>query len=521
MQARPVGQGNKRKNRRRKQRRLQPEQKEARVAVGKAWAYGKVRKEMSMFSEQGASLARQMAIPEASEALLRLPTVDMPRTAITRLTTTTTISTSDCPPNTYPTLWNGSGDLLVYVYGLPGLSYMYGPVRHVGAAVDARVHSFGYSADGTVYAQTLNYAKIPPGANVTVPWEPSWGMDGYTNSSTPLGISGGRTYAWFDSSEKMRFTLLKAGVKSVTPGPLTVTIFAWKGPGEPARVVRQLTYDKAQAGSDQFSVNAERPSWYSFEFTIGAMDTDTITETILIEVDGVARYENPARMLFHYQSDMLVKDVSESIRRTGFSLLCTNTSAEINQQGTVVAARLVNDGFYDEDSSMNVLHLAKASDKYTGKAAHGVYTYMDFEQVNERFDQAVVGETSRFALGPQFNLDNYGYVHVIKITNPNPTTLANDYLLTCTAIYEFRTDSMLYNKTVPMMSHDALVEARRINNATPYFYENPLHFSDIWNGIKSAFAIVRRAATPIGAVASTYFPEMSPAIMGMAHALQS
>lgn len=505
-----------RRRAKRAQKRLQAQQSQQAAHLRVQKAFGPNWGDNS----QGAVLARQMAIPESSTAPVRMPTTDMPKTAVTKLTTTLSVKnpviTLANQPSGSPPFTNG--DLMFYIYGLPGFSMMYGPVVGSTTVVDATVTSFAYSSSpGSRHPLTTT--TLQPGSSVSSHWLPTKCTDSESGAVRPLGVAVGQTYAWFDRTEKFHYKVYSGNdVATTISGPITVELVKWMGPGEPPKSIATLSYKKGDSGT--FAYTVPESGWYSMEFTMSAVDTDTLITTFSVEVTAAAAVANPARYKLCYQDALQNKDVGESIRRTGFSVLITNTTAQINRQGNVVAARLVADGYYDEDFSLGVNHLDAASDKYTGDASNGVYTYMDFDQSAERFYQAHSGAVSTQALGPVFDLEYYGYIHVIKISNPTPETAANSFLVTITGIYEFRSDSMLYAKGVPMASNLALTDARRINNSTDYFYENPLHMSDIWRYIKNAFGQVRRAAIPLGMAASTMFPEAAGAIMPVAHALQ-
>lgn len=496
---------------------------------GRARANRAVSRVLSPYNtDNGALLARQMAIPETIDTLARVPTPDMPRTAQIRVTTTHTMRNA-VYAGSVPSFSQSNGDLVVLAYGLPGLSHMYGPVINTNA-LNATTQQFYYmdSNAGTGPASgtcPLTRTTMQPGTSVESQWTPNKNVSmasGSIGQSKALGLSGSRVYAWFDPSEKIVFTFAEGTTYPATiPVGFTIQIYQWAGPGEALDNVATLSYNKGAAGVNSYTIPAS--GWYSMSFAVSAMDSDTITAQMGVVVIAQAAVANPATMVLVHQEPLQNPEVGESVRRTAYSLLITNTSAEINKQGSIIAARLVNDGLWNTAlgaTSMTVAHLDRAADKYTGPAQHGCYTYMDFDQENERFFQAHFGEELTTSAGPCFNMEMYGYLHMIRVTNPSPSTLTNDFLVTVTAVYEFRSDSMLFSKDVPALEYGSLIAARRVNNSTPYFYENPLHLGDVWNRIRSAFNTARRAAIPLGMAASAIYPEASGLIMPVARALQ-
>lgn len=469
----------------------------------------------------GAYLARQMAIPDPSQPLARAPTADMPKVATTCLTSTHEMKTYPFTVvNRPPPYTTTSGDIVVLVYGQPGFSHMYGPI--VSSFVTDTVTQTYHYSEASVAVDLMPLTKTTMRANTTLTktWNPTYNSSLLQNTLKPIGLSSGRPYGWFDASEKFEFSFFQAATQPATlPVSFTIQIYRWQGPGEPATEIASMSYAKGGAVTNTLVVPVS--GWYSFDFTLSATGTDTFTDLFYVKVQAQAAVDNPAYTALMYQEGVTNPDVGESVRRTAVSVLITNTSAEINKQGGVIAARLVNDGLYDDEFSFTTSHLTKAADKYTGQAANGCYTYMDFDLPSESFFQSHFGEAGRAAQGPCFNLEYFGYVHMIKLSNPSPTTSANDFLVTVTACYEFRTDSMLFDRSVAGLDFLSLIEARRINNSTPYFFENPLHFNDIWSHIKKAFSIVRRGAVPLGLAASAMFPEASGMIMPFAHAMQN
>lgn len=521
-----------------KSKRKQPQPHAQAVSKGKQKAFRGLKAAFGQNASspaQGATLARQMALPSNNEILFHMPTTDMPKAAITSLTTThdarnASFATAD---DKCPSMTNTNGDLLILMYGQPGLSHMYGPVNHV-AALGTGNMSFQYHGSHVDGQLALNSTTVQKGSSLTTPWQPVYAYSSLQQAARPLGVSGGRTYCWFDCTELFGFFFKTNGDNPTSlPVSFTIDLYQWQGPGEQPYRFKSMSYAKAGTPGNSYLVPVS--GWYTFDFTISALDTDTFTsEMFSVAVVSTTNMADAPIMHLMYQEEIINSSIGSSIRRTGASILVTNTSAEVSKQGSIIAARLLNDSIWDTTSAMTTTHLAKAADKYTGQAANGLYTYMDFDRAAEDFGQGhydatpgnpashdISANITATKAGPVFSLDYYGYVHFIRITNPSPSTLPNDFLVTYSAVYEFRTDSMMYPRSVPTMDFHSLVEARRVNNSTMYFYENPLHLGDIWSHIKRAFNVVRRGAMPLGIAASAMFPEFSGIIMPIARAIQS
>ncbi len=477
---------------------------------------------------QGEILARQMALPGDVTEVLRLPTVDMPRTATTRYLGSygVTQPVIAAVPSGFPC---GVNELFFACYGQPGRLFMFGPVSF-SALIDTVITSFGYANVDPIGTQkTLDFQaicsgtdSIQPGSSRSVPWTPVTASDTLTGAARPIGLSRGRSYIWLDASEKIDWTFFSNSVKTVVPGPFSVQIWRWEGPYDMATNIKTISWAKAAVGSDNFSYSIPYSGYYGMDFTLGALDTDSFTGLYAVQVQIQAAVANPVRFTTDYCRTIQSAETGDYCRRTAFSLLLSNTTAEINKQGNIVAARLISDRIgaqaatnISQTPMINSASVAVSAGRYTGRAADGIYTYMDFEPSVERFQESC----NNFS-GVVFDLDYNGYVNTILITNPNTATQANTFMLTAVAHLEFQGDTQLFTYSVPYYNHDALVDARRINNTTPYFFENPLHLSDLWGFIKRSFNRLRTAAVPLGIAASTLYPEAAGMIMPAAHLLQ-
>lgn len=485
----------------------------------------KIRKVFQMSPIQGSALARQMAIPDVPQGqLLRMPTVDMPSVGV--------VASQDTFAATPVLLGNSAGKLpvasdgtlLFLTYGQPGRSLVYGPV-HSNLAVDAGTVAFSYSDDekSTLVASAFALTKAGPvyggGSTISGRWNPKMTL----NANVPgedfrsIGHSAGRSYVYVNGTEKMSFFMYNGSTNAAIASPLVVDIYRWVGPYETPEKATALAYTASNPLMANFSYTPSESGYYTFDWSIGVIDNASINSNISMVVALVTSVANPSFMVHRSPRVTRNQDIGEYVRRTGFSILITNTSAAISKQGNVIAARIVAEGpakgvTIGKESEATISTLAN---KYTGAAEKGVYSYMDFDQYAERFAQGF----NEYGC-PVFDLDYNGFVHAILVSNPNPT-VQNSFLVTVYGVYEFFTDNPIYTAMPSHFDHNALCDARRVNNSTSYFYENPLHLSDIWKFIKESFGVMRRAAVPLGMAASAMFPESTPFVMPVAHMLQS
>lgn len=489
--------------------------------------------------KEGMALARQMALPEGPlSSLLRVPTVDMPPVALNKAQWTTTFSAGVTAGvlTGFPVVKN---EFLLVAYGQPGRSLLAGPFPTI-AAVDDTICTFKYPSYGTSAYKTVDRLQMLTmvngdtvfNGNLTENWD--WNPVDTSEASSdasssygsikkrPLGNSNGKTFVYMDPSEKWAFKFYYDGAVAAYPGFTTIRLWQWMGPSETPVVVKKLNLAKGFTSAQSLTVDMS--GWYTLDVQLTMADAEFMEKKAELDISIVAATQNPARMVHMWNETLGGSEVGESCRRTAFSVLCTNTTPQMYRGGTIVAARMLNERLSGTDSGTQLGNslicsaaVASLSQKYSGDAAKGCYTYMDFDQEAERFAPACNNWGN-----PVFSLDYKGFVNVMLFT---PAVVAGGtgqtFLTTLTMVTEFRTDNMMFSPTVSSYSHDALVEARRINNTTTYFYENPLHMSDIWRYIRAGFQAFRRVALPLGIAASTLFPEASGAIMPVAHALQS
>jgi hypothetical protein len=203
--------------------------------------------------------------------------------------------------------------------------------------------------------------------------------------------------------------------------------------------------------------------------------------------------------------------LAEDARSVASSLLATNTSSVLARQGTVLAARLRGVDALDVTPTV----LARSAEKYTGDAAKGVYTFLEFSTAREQFTSHV--QTDNFL---SYNLDVDDYYHYMHITCPGWSSTPNTYTISFDSILEFKTDSSRYSKAVSQLDYTDLIAARRIVNANPdWFFENPQHMAALYNWISNKVGAVTRGARRYAGPVAGGLAVMDPARAPLYHLL--
>lgn len=488
---------------------------------GRRLAYNAMQS--SLGSKLGQNLTQLMATPKEAN-LVRMPTPDMPLVALLRADSVYNVTHNVGSPMGYDV-----GTVNYYLFGQVGRGLIYGPI------VESQAYSYQFFTDyNWVNPVTGGLGAIFPlkkDAFVSVAGQTytctslcdrvgAIAASSSLGTNRPLGIKDGRSWLWCFAGETITFQFFWSNNGGSTwtstgglTGSVTFEILTCDCGNDAYTSSNSSTYTTGTLGSMYYTIPIN--GYYA----INASFTANGTLTVLCGY-GATIGQNAGNFIYPMLTLPQVESAPEcaqKCRRTACSLLITNTSAEISQQGNVIAARVRPEYV----TGINKTTLMSLADKYTGKAKNGCYTYMDFSQGAERFEDCTDTDTMRATKSITYDLSWTEMVHVISITSPTPSTAANSYIVTLDAVIEFMTDKPQYSKLVSDGSFDHLIEARRINNMTPYFFENPLHMADITRRISQFWAQIRRYATPIGVGLSAAFPQAAPAIMPMARLMQT
>lgn len=411
---------------------------------------------------------------------IRVPTVDAPLTAITTLRQTLAVKSPN--PGDGTLSWN-AGDLISLVIGQPGCTAITGPVYIGASATTAAEFSTTFvTSDGS--STSSSWSLCAPAARSvqpaksqtqpTTPW-PLASVVGGTSSylaaaqakQKPIGFSMGKPFVMMSGFEELYVSASSGSATDVAS--YQFALLAYTGPDQPpnSQILNVAANGSGLVPVGQVLTSVEgnkKPTFYCIEFVglVGSSSTTPPYSTCAIEL----RFRNTTACYMWaqlYSPDLDVDPaMGLSCRRTSCAFSLQNTSALINRQGTVLAARQPFNDFRDFNPSV----LSNATQRYFGDAAKGLYTYLEFTAADEEFMPA----TNEYG-GVIFNLDSNDMVHLIQVSCPAYATAPNSYALILDIALEFRTQSQRFSLGVSRLSHGELIAARRIANLTPWFFE--------------------------------------------------
>lgn len=428
-------------------------------------------------NRDGEMLTRHLVAPRPA---IRFPTVDAPLTAVATLRRTLALPTPN--PGDPNGIWN-AGDLVFAMYGQPGLLAIIGPVyvpaSQTGSSGSASQYTCSFVTEGGTstasdWVLTNPVVGVASGSTQpTTPWPLAKCVGGSTSylaatqaTQKPIGWSQNRPYLMLSGYEQLYVSV--SGGTGTNVASYTFCVRIYTGPGQaPSYETITIAAENGKVPLNTVLIDAQgatRPTFYCLEFVgVNPVNPDlavTTTQSLRLRVQNPSASYMWAQL---YCPDLDVDpSIGESCRRTSCSLTLQNTSAMVNRQGTVIAARQVFNSISDYSPST----LSSAAQRYQGDAAKGIYTYMEFTSEDERFATAVNEHG-----GVQFNLDSEDMVHLIQVSCPSYATLPNAYALTIDTALEFKTQSQRYSLGVARTSHGELIAARRMANLTPWFFE--------------------------------------------------
>lgn len=516
--------------RKRARQKLALKQKEEQIATAMALTRRSVNNELARVSgsAMGIKLTKMMMLPSETQEF-RIPTAEMPPVAITKLR-----KIDDFVEPITETLPLANYSVFMVNYGQPSLTYMSGP-HYSGIQLEAFTY---FDADPLSVA---DYAVLNSGTQLTRDWYLKFDPDtinsdnpetlnawwplskvatpGGTMGQRPILVQDGVPFMFLSPGENIYFDggLVTVTEQSVAQGALMFTVHRLKVLGEDPEQVADFAVqiDGAVISPISSPWMWTTGGWYAFRI-------DSISHTLGEFKDIAVRLRsrlNPGNGFYelHYMPELSqASAIGNNARRTASTLLVTNTSAPLVAQGDVIATRLhvTFPGFDDWQNLPE--RISSAKQKYGGKAAKGCYTYMELSSKEEQFADFV----NQWG-APIVRPETMNMVNVITISNANRQTSPNTYMVISDMVIEFRSESQLYATAVSSMPYLELIEARRINNMTDWFYENPLHWKDIMEYINRAWKWTRSHSTALGVAASAVFPEAAPMILPVARALQS
>lgn len=479
------------------------------VQAGYAKAANQVRKKYT------SDLALAMALP-CEHPDTRFPTVDMPRTATLLTRDQFALSTANVAPpgwnatNTVAFFYGQANRLAVVWSGtaLPGYN------ANMEFATGGATWKLGEGGQYSVSTDDKNFID-EKWWDLTTVFNTTGTPHGYT---VPIGVSNGVPYVFLNVGDSVG--TIGANYQC-TGGPMTslqvlIDVYRWTPAGPVLASGNPFGLNGGSFGATTWQLLANSfnptdtvPGWFAFKLrqvvSAGPVGCTFESPNLIMYVTGAA--SAGYRLIGAADMDPLNggdANISSQVRVNAASMLVTNTSSQLNMQGTILAARMsAQDPFLITEKS-----LSKIAERYYGSAAKGTYTFKEFSVADEDF--STNNETSGTGrIGLTFDLDYRGFIHVVQITNANVATNPNTFMITLDTALEFKTDIMRYNRGVASQHYDALIEARRIVNGRPeWFYENPLHMMDVYNFIKKGLRTVGRGLS----VAAPYMAKAAGAV---------
>lgn len=483
---------------------------------------------------QGMLLCRQMALP-AEQMPVRLPTMNMARTAVGKFLynhkvyatgNITSASPYDTAAQQGFTADTETANLMFAVYGQLARTMVSGPYFDEAGTYQILfgkgVQNYtdpGWSGGSVGESYTVN-TMLPIVALDLTAGSAFLGL-----KRMPIGESNGKSFFFATAGCRLKtatyFSLPGAGRITLYRHTdyneiVTVTTADWGSAsntaGQPVLIIPEnghyaieLSYYKCEAAS---------PAWMAAP---PVMAFDLVKDTADVRWGW-----HMHQMMDLNPVDFTGADstIGERARRTGCAVLISNVGNAYNKQGETVAGRVQNTKFSDITPEL----LSTTQEMYTGLAAKGAYTYMDFTEEDEVFEDVVKfsnrGGTSPnvTVIGMCYKLDRTSPVHVITFQGVYPR---NSYFARVHLSVEWFSASQRYPMASPYLDPIHLAEARRINNSTSYFYENPIHMEDIMRFIRKGWSLVRSRAGPISRGIATAFPETAPIALPLGRLLQS
>lgn len=461
----------------------------------------------------GRMVTKMMMLPGECTAV-RVPTVDMPKTAIVQTRQIRNFDEFGEDPGF------GNNTYVAIVYGEPSLTHMDGPYKYPsdGNASLSFINIAPYGGSVQVASPSWDMA-IPGGGAGTVNvynLEDWWNLAKITNNSTilqprrPIMNVDGVTYTFLNRTEELVVT--GGVVTGGGQGNVTLGVYAIQD----ANASPVFCVSKTITWTGGIPIAATLVSleagWYAVKAEEFSVTSGLVTDIKLTM--EIRWYANRTYYKLNYIPEIgSTPTIANDCRRTALSLLVSNRSNQFTAQGNVVAARMETCFPGTPKGEEMWTALPSAQHAYSGNAQKGCYTYCEFDNFDELFRDYVNDWGNPICYWGQ------GMMNVIAINNHGAQN--NTYTVVCDSVLEFKSQSQLFPAGVPLLEHEELIEARRINNMTTYFYENPLHWSDISRYVEKMWKWTRSHSTGIGSALSMVFPEASPLIMPAARFLQT
>lgn len=494
----------------RKQKRSRRQKLPRAVVMGEDNARALVRR---AFAARGAKDEMQdlcLAIADpGSMRGFRLPTVNMPRTAVFTSDDNFTLSSpATAAPGFDP------GTICVAFFGQMGRTFS------AWQAIGTGAYDCFFSAGASTWP-----CHQQTGAGFNSHFWPliacRQSLTGPHGTTMAIGVSQGIPYVFLNVGDKIN---VSAGTWGTGTGNAYFSIFKFEAAVRPSPAGVAAVVITAGSLPATTLFTATVAGYYALKFdaatlTAGAYAASNSVQP-KVQCNATFGWEQHAMMDID-EGAALGGDatLAELSRVNAASLLLTNTSAALNKQGTVIAGRIRTSNYLDVTPD----ELARTVAKYSDDAAKGVYTFRENTESMEKLRPSTYQNTlAGGQAGIFFDLDEVDYVHYISITCPGYATQPNNYTVLNHQTIEFDSDTSRYDPNTAGKAYTTpmLIEARRLINSRPeWFFENPLHLRDIYSfirrGLNSTGRFLGTYGPPATRAGALMMPESAPAMAAL------
>lgn len=454
---------------------------------------------------QAKSAVRALAlsiIDPHQHPCVRLPTQDLETTAAITVKDRLNFVTIT------GTLGNlAAGETAVVLFGQPARAFAYTlPTKPAGT----------YTANFEGTNQTWLILGSLSAATYQV--QTSWPLTALSSnvSSAPHGMNlgvgktkNGNSFAFLNVGDTINVTTTTGGGGTFA-GLALFTINYWRGP-DSGPLPLAVQSNTITAGSFTAGVmwTATTAGYYNVVLENLQITAGTATNLAIGMTIDCPASANPCwahRMLRDTSTAAGDPRILTRYRVNACTMLISNTSAEINKQGNVSAARVYSTSvpFYNA----NATNLESVVGLYTGMAATGVYTYREFRSENELYrTDCTSNDVGTYST--TFDLDDatpYHYMLFGAVSTPN------NYIVQVDTTIEFVSESQRYPYGVAVGTLEALHQARRILASNPdWFYENPSHVAKLLGYVNRGARALGNAAIQYGPRALDFMGQVDPA----------
>jgi len=280
--------------------------------------------------------------------------------------------------------------------------------------------------------------------------------------------------------------------------PACMTMYTWTPEGPEEYYAIQLTAAATHFISPRVgTVGATEPGFYCWRFGGAATSAGNVSIDLI--------YQQNTQFLVSEHLPFLDTHVDNlsSLRVNGMSLMVTCRAADLYANGTMAGATIPNGGTVLSAIIPGIdptTHVGSLSGAAVFKEKKGMYSYMPVATLEtlemRKMNAKRAGKfmpVARCGPAPPGGLVAIAY----NSAATGATFPSNTFIVTQVLETEFITSNQWYAMLPPTMTNQDLVFAMELLAQVPQFHENPLHWSDIWNALKTAGSYALRVAPAV------------------------